>query len=228
MFKQKTILAIIAARGGSKGVLRKNIRMVGGKPLIAWIIEAAKQSSFIDRLILSCDDREIIEVAKEHGCEVPFVRPEELAMDDSSVSDVILHAIEEMPDYDYIMLLQPTSPLTQNKDIDGCIKFIVNTNNESVISVSESNKSPYWMFSMNTNNRLKPVMGGEYLNYRRQDLPLAYIPTGAVYIAKLKWFLKNRSFYSTSTAGYKISIERSLDIDTERDLKLVEAVINNA
>lgn len=227
MFMKKSILAIIAARGGSKGVPRKNIRFAGGKPLIAWIIEAAKTSSYIDRLILSCDDHEIIKTAEDYGCEVPFVRPKELARDDSSVSDVILHAMEKIPGYDYVMLLQPTSPLTREQDIDGCIESIIALNSESMVSVTEPEKSPYWMFEMESNSRLKPVMGNEYLNRRRQDLPSIFIPTGAIYIARSEWFMEKKSFYSESTTGYKIPNERSLDIDTEFDLKLLEVLINN-
>ena len=227
MFKKKSILAIIAARGGSKGVPQKNIRFAGGKPLIAWIIEAAKRSSYIDRLILSCDDHEIIKVAEDYGCEAPFVRPKELARDDSSVSDAILHAMEKIPGYDYVMLLQPTSPLTQEQDIDGCIESIINLNSKSMVSVTEPEKNPYWMFKMENNSRLKPVMGNEYLNHRRQDLPYIFIPTGAIYIARSQWFMENRSFYSELTTGYKIPIERSLDIDTELDLKLLEVLIKN-
>ncbi len=227
MFKNKKILAIIPARGGSKGVPRKNIKLAGGKPLIAWMIEAAKKSKYIDRLILSSNDNEIINVAKKHGCDVPFVRPEELAQDDSSSSDVIAHALNEIPGYDYVMLLQPTSPLTIIKDIDGCIEFCIDFNAKATISVTEPNKTPYWMFKMGKNNNLKPVLGNKYLHYRRQDLPSTYIPTGAIYIAESIWFLDNRSFYSESTKGYVIPRERTLDIDTEPDFKLFEFLIED-
>jgi len=225
MFKSQTILAIIPARGGSKGVLRKNIKPAGGKPLIGWIVEAAKKSRYIDRLILSSDDSEIINVAKRYGCDVPFVRPSNLAWDGSSVSDVVLHAINEIEGYDYVMLLQPTSPLTVTKDIDGCIESCINSSAKSTVSVTEPDKSPYWMFNMEKDNRLVPVLGEKYFNRRRQDLPLVYIPTGAIYIAETKWFLKNRSFYASSTLGFFIPQERCLDIDSELDFKLFEAII---
>ncbi len=225
MFNQEKILAIIPARGGSKGVLRKNIKPAGGRPLIAWIIEAAKKSRYIDRLILSSDDSDIISVAQQYGCDVPFVRPSDLARDNSSASDVVLHAIDEIPEYDYVMLLQPTSPLTVTKDIDGCIESCINSGAKSTVSVTEPDKSPYWMFNMEKDNRLVPVLEERYLNMRRQDLPLVYIPTGAIYIAQVKWFLKNRSFYGSSTLGFFIPQERSLDIDSELDFKLFEAII---
>jgi len=225
MYNQKKILAVIPARGGSKGVARKNIKSAGGKPLIAWIIESAKTSRYIDRLILSSEDDEIIGVSKKYGCEVPFIRPPELAQDDSSVSDVIVHALSEVTGYDFVMLLQPTTPLTLTKDIDGCIESCISSNAKSMVSVTEPDKSPYWMFHMDNDNNLQSVLGQKYLNNRRQDLPLTYIPTGAVYMAQSSWFLENMSFYSNITRGYVIPQKRSLDIDSERDFKFFELIL---
>lgn len=142
------ILAIIPARGGSKGVPRKNIRELAGKPLIAWTIEEAKKSKYIDRLILSTEDDEIIEVAKQYGCEVPFKRPIELAQDDTPGIDPVLHAIEQCPGYDYVVLLQPTSPLRTVDDIDGCIEQLLSSDGTNFcVSVTEPEKSPYWMYT---------------------------------------------------------------------------------
>ncbi len=225
MFETKKILAVIPARGGSKGVPRKNIKQAGGKPLIAWMIEAAKKSIYIDRLILSSDDDQIIGVAKKYGCEVPFVRPAELAGDNSTASDVILHALEQIAGYDYVMLLQPTSPLTATKDIDGCIKFCIESNAKSTVSVTEPDKSPYWMFRMGDKNKLEPILGEKYLNRPRQGLPHVYLPTGAVYIAETDWFIQKRSFYSDLTSGYIIPNKRSLDIDSELDFTLLELIL---
>ena len=225
MFKNKKIFAIIPARGGSKGVPRKNIRPAGGKPLIAWMIEAAKKSKYIDRLILSSDDDEIISVAREYKCEVPFVRPAALAQDKSLTSDAIVHALNKISGHDYVMVLQPTSPLTEPKDIDGCIEFCINSKAKSTVSVTEPDKSPYWMFNIDEEKKLVPLLGEKYFNMRRQDLPIIYIPTGAVYIAEINWFLKKRSFYSNSTKGYIISKERSLDIDSELDFNQFEVIV---
>lgn len=227
MYKNRSILAIVAARGGSKGVPRKNIRMAGGKPLIAWVIESAKESKYIDRLILSSDDSEIIQTAKKHGCEVPFVRPKGLAEDNSSVNDVVIHALEQISGHDYVMLLQPTSPLTQSKDIDGCIQLVIDAGMRSVVSVTEPSKSPFWMFELENSNRLKPLMGEKLLNTRRQDLPSVFIPTGAAYVAESRWFLENQSFYSRETAGFIIPPDRSVDIDTMLDFKLFEEIIKS-
>lgn len=121
-----TFLAIIPARGGSKGVPRKNIRNLAGKPLIAWTIEEAKKSKYINRVILSSDDNEIIEIAKNYNCEVPFVRPKNIAEDNTPGIDPVLHAIKQCPGYDYVVLLQPTSPLRTVEDIDGCIRYMLN------------------------------------------------------------------------------------------------------
>jgi len=228
MFKEKKILAIIIARGGSKGVPRKNIKIAGGKPLLAWMFEAAKQSKYIDRLILSSDDSEIISVAKKIGCDAPFVRPLEFSQDKSSVSDVVIHALNEIKGFDYVMMLQPTSPLTITEDIDGCIDFFINSKAKSIVSVAEPQKNPYWAFTMEEENKLVPVFGQKYFNQQRQELPMVYIPTGAFYMAQSKWFLENKSFYTDATLGYLIPTERSLDIDSELDFKVFEAIINSS
>ena len=227
MFNGEKILAVIPARGGSKGVPRKNIKIAGGKPLIAWMIDAAKKSKYIDRLILSSDDNEIIKVAGSFGCDSPFVRPTEFAQDRSTVADVIIHALNKLPGYDYVMLLQPTSPLVLAEDIDGCIEFLISSDAEAAVSVCEPGKNPYWTFAMGQDNTLVTVFGEKYFNRQRQELPLVYMPTGAIYIAGTKWFLENKSFYSDSTSGYLIPAERSLDIDSELDFKVFEAIISD-
>ena len=174
MYSKKSILAVIPARGGSKGIPGKNIKKVNGKPLIGWIIDAGKKASYIDRLILSSDDPQIIDTAKALDCEVPFVRPSSLAQDQSSSNDVILHALEKIPGYDYVMMMQPTSPLTSSEDIDGCIEFCVSTNSTAVVSV--------------TNPGINPIMEEKYLQMRRQDLPEAVPPNGAIFMARTDFF----------------------------------------
>lgn len=225
MFKNKKILAVIPARGGSKGVPGKNIRSAGGKPLIAWIIEAAKASQYVDRIILSSDNQKIIDSAKAFGCEVPFVRPSEFAQDNSSSSDVVVHALEKIPGYDYVMLFQPTSPLTLSRDIDGCIESCINSNAKAMVSVTEPGKNPYWMFKIGKDNKLLPLLGEDYLNKPRQQLPPVYTPTGAIYMAETGWFLKKQSFYSNVTKGFVMPLERSLDIDSELDFNFFETFL---
>lgn len=223
MFENLKVLGIIPARGGSKGVPRKNLRLVGGKPLIGRAVETALGSRYIDRLILSSEDPEIIDTAKEYGCDVPFVRPQELAADESVTNDVILHAMKSMMEkYDVVVCLQVTSPLVTSDDIDGVIRTCVEKKTGSCVSVCEVDKSPFWMFTMPEEKMLTPLMGDSYLTKRRQELPKTYIPNGAVFVAKWDWFLKHKTFYGSSTAGYVMPRSRSLDIDTENDFNLLE------
>ena len=227
MIYGKSILAIILARGGSKGIPRKNVSMLAGKPLIVWTIEEAKKSKYIDRLILSSEDGEIIQVAEEWGCEVPFVRPIELAKDDTPGIEPLLHAVSMLPGYDYVVLLQPTSPLRMTDDIDGCIKTCLLSDAPSCVSVTEVVQHPYLMYSVDKKGFLSPLLNQKSENWRRQDFPIVYILNGAVYIAATTWLQQNRSFLSPSTKVYIMPKERSLDIDDDNDLFLCEILINN-
>ena len=226
MIDGKTVLAIIPARGGSKGVPRKNLRDVAGKPLIAWTIEEAKKSGYIDRLVLSSDDAEIIEIAKTWGCEVPFVRPAELAQDESPGMDPVLHAISLLPNYDIVVLLQTTSPLRIVADIDGCIRHCVTSGAKACVSVSEAEQSPYWMYTMGSEGQMQPLISTDKVVARRQELPQTYILNGAVYVASCEWLLEHKSFVGKETLGFVMPNERSLDIDTELDLKILNMMKN--
>jgi N-acylneuraminate cytidylyltransferase len=222
MISGRKVLAVIPARGQSKGVPRKNLRMVGGKPLIVWTIDAAKRSRYIDRLILSSEDAEIIFVATQFGCEAPFVRPVELAQDDTPGIDPVLHAIEETPGYDYVVLLQPTSPLRTTEDIDGCIEHCVIQDAEACVSLSEVVQHPRWMYTLGENGRLAPLISDGRVYARRQDLPPVFILNGAVYVSECNWLRLQQTFLSDRTVGYVMPQERSLDIDQEIDLKICD------
>ncbi|WP_339215287.1 acylneuraminate cytidylyltransferase family protein [Solibacillus sp. FSL W8-0372] len=215
------ILAIIPARGGSKGVPRKNIRDLAGKPLIAWTINEAKKSRYIDKLILSSEDDEIIEVAKQYGCEVPFKRPLELSQDDTPGIAPVLHAIEQCPGYDYVVLLQPTSPLRTVEDIDGSIEKLLMNDADFCVSVTEPDKSPYWMYNLNE-GKMSPLIPQGELVTRRQDLPKAYALNGAVYVGKVEEVQRFGSFIVEGTIGYIMGNEKSVDVDTEIDLLVCE------
>lgn len=218
MIQNRSVLAIIPARGGSKGVLHKNIRLVGGKPLISWTIEEAAKSKYIDRTIVSTDDPAIAETAKQWGGEVPFMRPEELAMDDTPGIAPVLHALDELKTkYDLVVLLQPTSPMRSVADIDGCIERLLVSNSNSCVSVVVPDKSPYWMYRINENDFLSPLF--EETFHRRQDIPPLYALNGAVYTAMTEWLLLKKSFISEDTVAYVMPFERSLDIDTEIDME---------
>lgn len=221
MIDGKSVLAIIPARGGSKGVPRKNVREVAGKPLIAWTIEAAKKSKYIDRLIISSDDAEIIGVAKAWGCEAPFVRPAELAKDETPGIDPVLHALEMLPGYDLVVLLQATSPLRNTEDIDGCIAYCVTNGANACVTVTEAEQSPYWMFTLAPGGNMQPLIPVKEMAARRQDLPKAYLLNGAVYVANRNWLKSRKTFIAEETLGFVMPQERSLDIDTELDLKIL-------
>ena len=210
MYKGKRILAVIPARGGSKGIPRKNIKTLIDKPLIGWTIDVAKKSKYIDRVILSSEDDEIIKVAQDLGCEVPFKRPFELARDNTHGIEPIIHAIEQIPGYDYVMMLQPTSPLRIVEDLDGCIEKIFEVNGMSCVSVSEPSKSPFWMYTFSSNSKLSPILPELSLVPRRQDLPNVYGLNGAVYIAEINWLKKNKNFMSEETIGYIMPQDQSL------------------
>ncbi|MBD7909619.1 acylneuraminate cytidylyltransferase family protein [Sporosarcina gallistercoris] len=226
MINDKKILAVISARGGSKGVPRKNIRNLAGKPLIAWTIEAAKESKYIDRLILSSEDEEIIEIAREYSCEVPFKRPSMLSEDTTPGIEPILHALTEIPNYDYVMLLQPTSPLRIVADIDTCIEKIHEHKAKACVSVSEANDSPYWMYEI-LDHKLEPIISKDTLIPRRQELPSVYSLNGAIYIAEIEWLLNSRTFITNETIAYNMPNKRAKDIDTEEDFVVCEYILRN-
>ena len=227
MIAGKTVLAVIPARGGSKGVFRKNLCLVAGKPLIAWAIEESKKSAYIDRTILSSEDEEIIAVARQWNCEVPFVRPAELAEDDVPGDKPILHAIAAIQQkYDYVVLLQPTSPLRLVEDIDGCIEKCISENVPACVTVTTPDKSPYWMYFLNDHGKLNHVIERDNIPSLRQQLKRVYALNGAVYVAKTEWFVKNQKFVTDQTIAYVMPKERSIDIDTEMDLKICDLLLS--
>lgn len=225
MIDGKSVLAIIPARGGSKGIPRKNLVKIRGKSLIAWSIDQAKDSAYIDRLILSSEDREIIDEAVRYGCDVPFVRPAELAADDTPGIAPVLHAVQQLPNYDYVVLLQPTSPMRSVKDIDGCIQSCVNGGATACVSVVETDKNPYWMYFMREQNRMTPVIQMDKPVERRQDVEPIYAVNGAVYVAQISWLLQQKTFVTPETKAYVMPKIRSFDIDTITDLTIIRALM---
>ena len=230
MYKDKSIMAVITARGGSKGVPRKNIRDLSGKPLIAWTIEAAKNSGYIDRIIVSTEDTEIRDISLKYGAEVPFLRPKELAEDNSSSVDTVLHVIEKLEkDYnytpDYILLLQPTSPLRNEVHIDDSIEALLEKGSEfdSLISVTELERPVYWNRMIGVCGELKKFL--EYdkgSHYRRQDFQKVFRHNGAIYLIETKAFKEMKSFETENTFAYVMDRVSSVDIDTEDDFRLAE------
>jgi N-acylneuraminate cytidylyltransferase len=223
------VLALIPARGGSKGIPRKNIAPLGDRPLIAWTIEAAKASSYIDRTVLSSDNDEIIEVARRYGCEAPFKRDASLSGDTATTMGVVMDVLTRLDGFDWIVLLQPTSPLRNAADIDGCIATMVAAQAPAAVSVRPAEDHPYLVFETAPDGRMRhfaPPPNG--VSLRRQDLPPAWCLNGAVYVAQVDWLRSRRDFLSTDTVAYPMPAQRSVDIDTPDDLEKVRSIVQLA
>ena len=229
MLEGKKILAIIPARGGSKGVPKKNIKELSGMPLIGYTIREAKKSKYISRVVVSTDENKIAEVTTNFGAEIPCLRPDELSGDTSSTVECVTHMINYLKkneDYepDYICLLQCTSPLRTVEDIDGAIEKLFNTNFDGIVSVCEAETNPYWT-NVFENDKLKYFLEEGKTITRRQDLPKIYRYNGAIYIIKTGVFLREKSFETENITGYIMSNEKSIDIDTIIDFKVAEILI---
>lgn len=230
MFEGKKILAIIPARGGSKRLPRKNIMPLFDKPLIAWSIEAAKKSKYIDNVIVSSDSEEILEVARAFEANTPFVRPKELAADDTRSIDVVIHALNfyEGDKYDCVILLQPTSPLRDEQDIDRAIEYFFIKNATSVIGVCEVEHSPLWSNTLDESMSMDNFLDDRYNNSRSQDLPTYYRINGAFYMSKVSSVLKNETFFTKKDIyAYQMSQEHSVDIDTFFDFITAESILKH-
>ncbi len=231
MYKGKKVLAIIPARGGSKRLPNKNILEINGKPLIAWTIEAAKESSYIDRFIVSTDSTKIAEISKKYGAVVPFIRPKDLASDTASSIDVIMHAVNYLKnngeDFDYIVLLQPTSPLRTTVDIDSAFEML-NNKTKSIVSVCETEHSPLWSNILPDDLSMKDFIRQELKNVRSQDLPKYYRLNGAVYIADINYLVENNGFFGDRTKAFIMPQERSVDIDNKEDLLYASVLVKNS
>jgi N-acylneuraminate cytidylyltransferase len=216
MIDGKHVLAIVPARGGSKGVPRKNLRLLGGKPLIAWTIECARQSSYIDRIILSSEDDEIMQVAAALGCDVPFRRPMDLATDDAGGMAVVDHALRMIAGGEIIVLLQPTSPLRLPSDIDGCVEALRSGDAPACVSVVSVQHPPEHMYTLRPDRVMLRASDRE-VPARRQDLPDYVAINGAVYAADRGTLLAESTFVVPGVLGYRMPRERSIDIDAEED-----------
>jgi CMP-N,N'-diacetyllegionaminic acid synthase len=222
MIAGRSVLALIPARGGSKGLPRKNVLPLAGKPLIAWSIEAALKSKYVDRIVVSSDNDEIIAAARAAGAEVPFVRPADLAGDTTPSLDVALHALQALDQrYDYLVLLQPTSPLRDAPDIDGCIETCVRQAAPSCVSVSKADKSPYWMYTQDAQQRLVPVLPRPDASiHQRQLLPTIYALNGAVYVTQTSALVADRAFVTAATVAWEMPRSKAVDIDGDLDFKI--------
>ena len=233
MYKEKNILGLIPARGNSKGLPRKNIKPLLGKPLIAWTIEQALASKYLDKVVVSTDDEKIAEISKKYGAEVPFIRPRELATDEAKGIDVILHAInwlkenDKQKQYDLIILLQPTSPLRTREDIDKAIEFLFLKEAKSIVSVCEVDQHPLWSNTLPEDGCMKNFIRQEIMNINRQKLPVFYRLNGAIYLAYCNYIKEQKSFFGKNTFAYIMPKSRSMDIDDEVDFKLAQILVKN-
>lgn len=230
MIHKEKIVAVIPARGGSKGIPQKNMRPIYGKPLIAYSIEAALRSRTLSKTIVSTDDKTIARTARDYGAEVPFIRPHHLATDTAATLSVLQHAITylaEHQDYlaDIVVCLQPTSPLRSAADIDAAVELCLDSGADSVVSLCQAKHHPYWMKKI-VDGRVYPLMNENENHYtRRQDLPPAYHLNGALYVTRTNVLLEENCMLGKYTVPYIMPPERSIDIDTPNDLKIAGVVL---
>lgn len=225
MYKDKKILAVIPARGGSKGVPRKNIIEVGGHPLIKYTIDCGKNSKYLDRTVISTEDLLIKRVAEENGGDVPFLRPKELAEDTSKTIDCIVHAVNTLKsmgeEYDYVIILQNTVPLRKSWHVDEAIEMIVDSSERSLVSISEVDEHPILMRTLNEDKTVKNLL---HMNstMRRQDFPKFYKVDGAIAIQKIDAEFNLETSINDGKLGYVMERKYSTDIDNYLDIKIIE------
>jgi CMP-N,N'-diacetyllegionaminic acid synthase len=226
------VLGVILARGGSRRVPRKNIKLLGERPLIAWTIEAAKQSKLLNAFLVSTDDDEIAEISKQYGAPVPFKRPAELGEDVDSVLP-LAHAVQWYETTNnvvvtYVVCLQPTSPLRTGNDIDQCIQTALASNVDTVMSVVKVKQHPYWCFELTPfGHELKPFMEVDLEgdNLVSQNLPILFYPNGAVYVTKRDIIVEDQRIFGGSIYGYIMPEERSVDLEEETDFVYCSALM---
>ena len=225
------ILAIIPARGGSKGVPGKNIKLLNGKSLLAYTSEIALQSKFLTELIISSEDEKILAVAKSLSIKVPFVRPTELAQDNTPTIDVIIHTLQwyekQSVFFDAVCLLQTTSPFRTLKFLDAAIEKFISSGCDSLISVQKvpHEYNPHWAFEVDDDGNLKIATGETEIISRRQELPMAYHRDGSIYITKTEVLLQQHSLYGKSISYLQSDPEFYVNIDTLDDWEKAESMI---
>jgi len=228
------VLGLIPARGGSKGIPRKNIRMLCGKPLLGYTADAVLASTRLSRVILSTDDREIASVGEQCGLEIQFIRPQELARDDTPTLPVVQHALRWMgargESFDAVCLLQPTSPLRLPVDIDGCIELLENSGSDSVVTILPvpDEHNPHWVYFRDGEGRLNLSTGEAEPIARRQSLPPAFHRDGSVYVTRTNVVMQQNSLYGASVSGFLVDPARSVNIDGLLDWERAEALISGS
>jgi len=226
------VLGLIPARGGSKTVPRKNIRLLGGRPLLAYTADAALAAQRLARVIVSTDDQEVAEVARHSGVEVPFMRPAELATDAAPTLGVVQHALRWLQThgewYDAVCLLQPTSPFRQPGEIDGCIALLLETNVDAAMTVRQvpDEFNPHWTYERDDRGYLRLSTGEPTPISRRQDLPVAYHRDGSVLVTRREVVLQRDSLYGDRVVGYVMDVGPSVDLDSLADWARAESLLS--
>ncbi len=229
MYKNHSILCVIPARGGSKGLPGKNIKELSGKPLIAYSIEQAKGAKYVDRIIVSTENREIADIARRYGAEVPFMRPRKLATDDCSIIDVLLHAMDWMENkekckFDILALLHATAPLRTTEDIDNSIKLLVDKKADNVFSVTEAHRNPYFnMVEVREDRTVRRVKKGSFVT--RQSAPRVFDMNASIYVWWKDVLRKKKSVFLKKSQVYVMPRERSVDIDDYLDFRIAEMLL---
>jgi CMP-N,N'-diacetyllegionaminic acid synthase len=231
MINNRSLIALIPARGGSKGLPGKNIKPLCGKPLIAWTIEQAKKSRYLDDIIISTDSEKIADISLRYGARVPFLRPKELGTDTATAIDVILYALDYLERQDrlpdLIMLLQPTSPLREPEDIDGGAERLFLSQAQAVVGVCEAEYHPLTMNTLPPDGCMKDFIKSDLVDANRQELPIYYRINGAIYVAYSNYVKTRKSLFGEETYAYVMPRERSVDIDDEMDFKFAEFILKS-
>jgi len=227
MINGKSVLAVIPARGGSRRLPKKNVLPLAGKPLIIWSIEAGLSSKCIDKVIVSSDDKEILNISQKAGADT-VMRPAELATDEASSYSAMEHVIKTIDkDFDLTIMLQPTSPLRNGKHIDEAFKFLVQRKADAVISVCKAEHSPLWANTLPVDGSMEHFLKDEIKGLRSQDLPVYYRLNGAIYICSTDRFIEEKTFFiSNGIFAYRMNHRHSVDIDTITDFQLVEVMLH--
>lgn len=226
MFKDKRILGIIPARSGSKGIKHKNIKKFKGKPLMAHTIEAALNTKVFDKLIVSTDSTAYAAIAEKYGATAD-IRPDRLAQDDTSTIDVIDYILTKEKDFDYFVLLQPTSPLRRATHIAEAVDKIIKTKSKSLVSVCETEHSPLLMGTLDDSMSMHGFIKSQN-NKRRQDLDKFYRINGSIYIMEVDEFYKTKNFYGEKSIAYIMDNMSSIDIDNEMDFEIAKVLYENS
>ena len=226
MICKNSVLAVIPARSGSKRLKNKNILNLNGKPMISWSIDAALKSKYIDTIIVSSDSKEILDISDRPGV-LTIKRPNDLAGDTATTYDAVKHAIENIKKiYDFVILLQATSPLRKEKHIDEAFELLKKNDADGIISVTKMNHSPFWANRLPNDGSMVGFLDRKIINMRSQDFPVFHCLNGAIYICRTNRFLEQKTFFlKENIYAYKMDKKSSVDIDDKVDFKLAELLL---